>query len=719
MTSHSKKERSAAQKIAALEEQLSRYQRAERLRHKIMTGAATCSGQEYFDQMVVELAQALGADFTFIGELRSPERNRIRSLALCAAGSLAKNLEYDLAHTPCEKVLDDRLCTHRKDVAKLFPKDQLLVEMGIEGYVGVPLYDKKNQPLGIIVALYRQAIVDPTFAETTLQLFANLTAAEIMHRQEQQERLKLQQQYLLLSNEKNGQQGVQIESESILSAVLETLPSPIFYKNRAGIYTGCNQAFCDYLGMRRERIIGRSVHEIAPPKLAEVYHQADQELMAQQGGQTYEAQVRYADGSDHDILFNKATIGEAGGEVLGLVGVMTDISEIRGAETEMLQLRTLLRSIVDSMPSLLITVDIAGLITLWNLQSEKFFSLPAKDVLGRPLKEVLLGFEDDFKKIELALASGEAQKIFKAARTHRGQTYYFDITIYPLVTGGLAGAVVRIDNVTDVVRMEETLVQSEKMLSLGGLAAGMAHEINNPLAAVLQNLQLLNFRMLQETLPNQKAAEKAGIELTQLSSYLQQRRVPEILDMIAKAGQRAAGIIQNMLSFSRKESGPLRPCCVVDLVEQAVDLAKSDFNLRDKFDFRNIPIELQIPPDLPPVLGIDNQLQQVFFNLLTNSAQAMSDWEQMASKPLITILGRCEGDQVLLEISDNGPGISEEDRQRIFEPFFTTKDPGQGTGLGLSVSYFIITETHHGDLSVDTAPSGGACFRLRLPRSAG
>ncbi len=702
------------QRIAELEQQLAKQQHAELLRHQIMTGAATRSGQDYFNHMVMELARALGADFTLIGEIIDQGRGRVRTLALCAAGELADNIEYDLRHTPCELVLEERICSHPQQVAELFPRDLLLVEMGIEGYVGVPLYDQSGGPLGLLVALYRAPVTDTLYAETTLQLFANLTAAEIQRLKERDERLRLQQQHLALS--KNLQQRIQpLDSDEVLYAIIENLPNPIFYKNRQGVYTGCNQAFCDYLGRAREAIIDHTAFDVAPSHLAEIYHQADLDLMQKPGNQTYEAQVKYADGSLRNILFNKSTIVADGKNVVGIVGIMTDITEILTAEKEMQQLRLLLRSIVNSMPSLLVTVDKQQCVTQWNLRAEEFTGIPVEDALGKPLGELLPGLTADLKNISSALDKGVSEKILKVARSLGNQHCHVDIVIYPLLTGDVEGAVIRIDNVTDIVKMEETLVQSEKMLSLGGLAAGMAHEINNPLAGILQNLQLLRSRLLQPTQANQKAAEQLGFDLALLAQYLDQRNIPQMLEMMGAAGNRAAEIVRNMLSFSRKESTQLKSCNLLEILQETLQLVQNDYSLSRNFDFRNITIDCQVSERLPKVMGIRSQLQQVFFNLLKNSAQAMVDWQAMSEPPRISISAAAQSDLLELRFIDNGPGISPEDQKRIFEPFYTTKGTGDGTGLGLSVSYFIITETHHGSLSVSSESGAGSCFSIKLP----
>jgi len=758
-------------------------------------------------------------------------------LAICLDRNLLDNFSWDLAGTPGEKVITEQLYSCPSGVSELFPNDRILTDNRIEAFVGIPLYAFEAQPFGLISAMFRKPLSDPLVVENTLQLLSGITAAEIIrhlhwdgHQQLRQANLQLTRN---IHQEINATDAEGIDSDEVLYTILETMPSPVFYKNNLGIYTGCNQAFCNYIGLQREQIVGHTVYDVAPQELAKVYHESDLKMMRQHCLENYEAKVRYADGSYHDILFNKSTIGSPDGPVQGLVGIMTDITElnkvkqfladiinsvadpifvkdaqhrftllnqafcefvgiphddllgksdfdffpqeqaqvfwekdaevfasgmvninqeklttaddqtkymetkksvfsspsgeqylvgcirditaIRKAELEMQKLRDLLRSIIDSMPSILVTVDPAGAINQWNAEAEKVTGLSLAEVLGRKLKEIFPSLNNDLAKIAVAIRTRKPQTIHKAAREFAGQKWRADITIYPLLTSGTEGAVIRIDNVSDVSRMEELLVQSEKMLSLGGLAAGMAHEINNPLAGILQNLQLIRSRLLQDTPPNRNIAEEIGCDLNTLQDYITKRKIPIMLDMINEAGQRAASIVRNMLSFSRMETDILHPCNLDTIITQTIEIACNDYSLSHNYDFRSIHIDYQNMPNLPPIMGIDSQLQQVLFNLLKNSAQAMTEWKEMKKKPKITIKTWLEKNAVLLELCDNGPGMPEELQAKIFEPFFTTKDIGQGTGLGLSVAYFIITETHKGMLTVNSALKQGTCFQISLP----
>jgi signal transduction histidine kinase len=292
---------------------------------------------------------------------------------------------------------------------------------------------------------------------------------------------------------------------------------------------------------------------------------------------------------------------------------------------------------------------------------------------------------------------------------------FADVTVYPLTTDGDDGAVIRIDDVTDRVRIEEMMVQSEKMMSVGGLAAGMAHEINNPLAGILQNLQVMHNRITHNTDRNMTAAAEAGTSLEAIQTYMHDRGLLKMMDSVTEAGRRAAKIVDNMLSFSRKDEAHFAPNNLEELLERSVELASNDYNLKKRFDFRHILIEREYDKTLELIPCEGSQIQQVVLNLLTNSAQAMAEEADDVKKPCITLRLKREASMVLIEVEDNGPGMDAETRKRAFEPFFTTKEVGHGTGLGLSVSYFIITENHGGTMVLRSNQGKGSCFSIRIP----
>jgi len=192
----------------------------------------------------------------------------------------------------------------------------------------------------------------------------------------------------------------------------------------------------------------------------------------------------------------------------------------------------------------------------------------------------------------------------------------------------------------------------------------------------------------------------------------------KMIGRIKEAGSRATGIVKYMLQFSRRSDTHKKPVMLNKLVDHTIELACHDYDLKKKYDFRNIHLECEYDPMLPAVLCSPTEIEQVLLNLLKNAAQAIAEVQGLA-KPRIGIRTCREEDMARIDVEDNGPGMSEEVRRRVFEPFFTTKEVGTGTGLGLSVSYMIVTDKHKGTITVDSSPGMGARFTVKLPIKGG
>lgn len=497
--------------------------------------------------------------------------------------------------------------------------------------------------------------------------------------------------------------------------LLNALPIPIFYKDSKRRYLGCNQTFADVMGVRSEEIHGKTARDFWPD-LAPEYEELDAKLLSGQRKCTYESKIRNKDGELREVIFAKQLFFDEQQQTGGIIGSFVDITERNRTAEETQRLRSLLANIIDSMPSVLIGVDAEGRVAQWNQQAARLTGISEEIAHGRPLELIVPWLGMEMTKVREAIASKRPFFEGKLSRIDKGETRYEDMTIYPLVTNGVEGAVIRIDDVTDKVRIEEVLIQSEKMLSVGGLAAGMAHEINNPLASIMGNAQVLETRLLQSMPHNEDAACKAGITMDALRLYLEARGIPKMLASIRSSGAQAARIVSNMLSFSRKSESVLAPEDLPALLEKTLELASTDYNLKKNYDFKKIRIVREYEDNLPKVMASASKLQQVFLNLFRNGAEAMGEKTYPDNQgPCFTLRLRSDTPWVRLEVEDNGPGLDEAVRKRIFEPFFTTKTVGRGTGLGLSVSYFIITEEHAGMMSAQTDPGQWTRFIIELP----
>lgn len=374
-----------------------------------------------------------------------------------------------------------------------------------------------------------------------------------------------------------------------------------------------------------------------------------------------------------------------------------------------------LSTILNSLPSMLISIDQNQKITQWNTASERVCKLSVQSVAGQVIWDIL-PILNKYKKSIISIVKCVGNDKFETKNVEWGELY-INITVSPLTSIVTKGAIIRIDDVTEKLKIGELLVQSEKMLSVGGLAAGMAHEINNPLGGMMQNADVIHNRLIRNiTLPaSLEAAENAGTTVESIKKFMELRNIPKMLVNISESGVLMKDIITSMLSFSRKGDDITSTFNLIKIINKAINLASADSEIGSEFYFKTISIIKNFEDDFPLVLCDGTKIQQVLLNILLNASHAMFEAGTEHPKIIIKLNYEVYRNMAVITIKDNGPGMPEEVRRRIFEPFFTTKKEGIGTGLGLSVSYFIISENHNGELSVESSPGHGAKFTISIP----
>jgi PAS domain S-box-containing protein len=498
--------------------------------------------------------------------------------------------------------------------------------------------------------------------------------------------------------------------------IYENAPVGIYRSTPAGRYIDVNPRFAAMFGYVSAEELLASVTDIGRQIWCDpADREAMMEIIEREGEvREYEAKNRRADGSVFWTSRNKRVVRGAGGDIDCFECFVTDVTARKTAEEKIIKAQKHIKNIIDSMPSVMIGVDPEGRVTHFNQAAERDTGLSAASARGRDIREVLPGLAGQMARVRAAVAERVPMATEKNVVSREGEIHYQDVLVYPLVANGVEGAVIRVDDVTDRVRIEEMMLQSEKMFSLGGLAAGMAHEINNPLGGILQGLQNVRRRVALDLPGNLEAAREIGLDLAAMRRYLERREVFRFLDGIQESGERAARIVSNMLDFSRRGEARKKPADLVEIMEKTIALASNDYDLKKRFDFRQIEIKREFAPELPQVACVAAEIEQVFLNVLKNAAQALAE-RAGGEKPRIVLRMAKELDNIRIEVEDNGPGMEEKVRKRIFEPFFTTKEPGVGTGLGLSVSYFIITQNHSGSFTMESEPGKGANCVIRLP----
>src|SRR5258708_4337321 len=339
-------------------------------------------------------------------------------------------------------------------------------------------------------------------------------------------------------------------------------------------------------------------------------------------------------------------------------------------------------NILESMDSGILVLDLEGQVVRWNRAMEALYGKRRDEVLGRALDDILPA--SFLEALRGSLVLGEKEEIAHIYKIHlpaaNGRSLMVNVSVAPFQvrSGERCGTILILEDVTARVRLEEQLQHSEKMASIGLLAAGVAHEVNTPLAGISSYTQML----------------RGQVDASDPRSAL--------LEKIEKQTFRAAKIINNLLNFSR--SGSTEPERL-DVNKVLLDvLSLVEHQLQNS----HIRVRRELAADLPPIRGNENRIQQVFFNLVLNARDAMvrGGW--------LTLRTHADDDTVVVEVADTGHGIKREDIKRIYDPFFTTKGIGRGTGLGLSVSYGIVQE-HGGAIFVESVPGKGTTFQVALP----
>ncbi|MCK5147599.1 PAS domain S-box protein, partial [bacterium] len=508
-----------------------------------------------------------------------------------------------------------------------------------------------------------------------------------------------------------------------LQSIFDNTTSIMYLKDLEGRYIMVNRCYEEMNNVTKEDVVNKTIYDIHPYQTAKVLEENDRKVLKKNKAIEFEEEIMQEDGL-HTFISVRFPLNDSAGKPYAICGISMDITERKRAEEEMRHLRNLLSNIINSMPSAIIGVDRNGKVTQWNNGAEKVTQVKAEQAKGRLAHEVFTQCHLEVNKIKNAIKNRRVEQSLKVEQLLAGGITYCDITIFPLIANGVEGAVIRIDDVTEKVRLEEMMIQSEKMMSVGGLAAGMAHEINNPLAGIIQTMQVIQNRVSTDLPKNLKIAEECGISFDNLKKYHNRRGLIEMLKTVLESAHRAAKIVDNMLSFSRKSESKIIPVDMNELIDKTLDLCANDYDMKKNYEFRDLEIIREYVEDLSLVPCEVSEIQQVILNLLKNGAQAMqTENDQLRlnngnvkkSGFILRVAHERDRNMMRIEVEDNGPGIDEATRRRIFEPFFTTKAEGSGIGLGLSVSYFIITENHGGEMWVESEVGRGTRFIIRLP----
>lgn len=513
------------------------------------------------------------------------------------------------------------------------------------------------------------------------------------------------------------------ESENKFKAIMEQSTLPMLILDCNGTMVDANDAWAKLWNADKSSVIGK-YNIFTDPQNIHAGGYVEQALRGEPADfpeHSYDPAQSGVSGEKRWITGRVYPLRDHEGNVKNVVMLLEDITDRRMAEEALRLSEEKFRNIYETMNMGFFRTGPDGRLLDLNPACLRIFDFSTIDearIYLNDSSEGVYAESSDWERVRKAMTTGNGEfretvrlkkrdgtefrgsLNMKVIRTSEGRPLYIE---------GL------IEDVTEREKTQEMLIQSEKMITVAGLAAGMAHEINNPLGIIMQNAENALHRMLDDLPGNVDAALSVGTDLQKIQDYARARRIDQYLTAIRDAGVRAAKIVSNMLKFSRGTESKFDYLNINTIMDKALDLASNDYDLRKNYDFRNIRI-IKNYGELPDIPCSEIQIEQVFLNILKNAAEAMFNDESASGKEhIVWITTSGQNGYVKIEIQDNGPGMAESTRKRIFEPFFTVGKKLGGRGLGLSVSYYIIVTGHRGSISVESARGGGSLFTIALP----
>lgn len=476
------------------------------------------------------------------------------------------------------------------------------------------------------------------------------------------------------------------ESRSMLEAAIDAVPALVHVKDRQLRYQIINRQFVECWGLSREQFLGKTSAEVFPQSVSRGVMSRDQQVV--DSGETLPFEEITHDGGPlgvHTVWSTKVPLLDKDQKVTHILTVELDVAQLVKAEQERRRWTQLLDDAIQSIPNGFAVYDASRHLVVCNLAFASLYRETPEALVGLSAAEIqrravpLLRNDHQMRLAEQMVDDGYWIERSEPLEVQLQDGRWLLINQHPTSEGGMV--LVRTD-ITARKRMEHVLRESEKLTALGGLLAGVAHELNNPLSVVVGRAI-----MLEEKLGDSAAGQSIA--------------------KIRAAAERCARIVKTFLAMARKQEGARVPVALAEVIDSALELM--GYRLQES----DVEVVLDIDTGLPEVVGDPDQLTQVFTNLFINAQQAMQAVDGVRRLTVDAHFDR-ELNAVCVAVSDTGTGIPDDVRPRIFEPFFTTKEIGQGTGLGLSVSHGIV-QAHGGMIDAEQGPGGGTVISVVLP----
>jgi len=638
----------------------------EELLDNIARGVSARTGTEFFHSLTLHLAKALQADYVLISEIHPDKPGHFRTISIASPWGNTDNIEYARMGTPCEDVVGRGICAYPDSVQRLYPDDPLLVEMGVEAYIGCPLVNEEGVALGVMAALYQQRLAETTLPEQLLQIFASRAMAELARRQSI---AALQ------------------ASEQFNRMLMQESPLPMIAINLDGSIRAVNAALEKLSGYAASALFGMEPpYPYWPDEKHDEYRKGLDYLMREEMVQA-ERLFRKMDGTPFWVDISGNLVTSEQGETF-LLANWVDITARKEAEEALQksekQLRRLtgeFEALLEGIPDQILLVD-RNYRLIWANHSPGDLDASYPQMCHQIFYQRETPCENC--PVTRAFRTGTVEE--SDMDTPEGQ--HFSMRAVPILdaSGEVEKVIQMVQDTTDKVRLQQRQQHTSQLVALGELAAGVAHEINNPVNGIINYAQLLKNRFGGE------------------------EQIGALCDRVISEGNRIATIVSELLYFAREGGDEIRITSWQQILEESLLLVGNQLR-KD-----HIHLDVDLADDLPPIASIATQLQQVMLNLISNARHALNDKYpgEDDSKRLHITAQTLEGELVKLDITDLGPGIPGSLLTKVMQPFFTTKPAGIGTGLGLSICYEIV-KRHGGNIEIFSEPGRFTRVSIVLP----